>query len=188
MTDPVAGARNWQHGDTYLSPSKTTAIRYAIGKRFGSELLTYTLYFLQELVRMDIAGVKDELYQRYREAFGLLETCPSPVVIAARQIPIASLLGEDGGVASVNLKRLEKIRRNDTNSADILAQQINFRLQQPVSGRLLRFWMINVALIQIIWGHLHGDGRPSWLPERFTDGRFGSRNLRLCKQTRAQVE
>lgn len=49
MVEQKSAAMNFQHGDTYLSPSLSTAVRYAVNKRYGSELLTYTLDFLAEL-------------------------------------------------------------------------------------------------------------------------------------------
>ncbi len=58
--------------DTYLSPSSATAVRYAVNKRFGSELLSYTLDFLDELVRRKVPGIVDGLYQRYPHIYDLL--------------------------------------------------------------------------------------------------------------------
>lgn len=46
MVDQKSAHMNFQHGDTYLSPALETAARYAIDKRYGSELLTYGLEFL----------------------------------------------------------------------------------------------------------------------------------------------
>jgi hypothetical protein len=43
MVEQNSAAMNFQHGDTYLSPSRLTAVRYAVNKKYGSELLTYTL-------------------------------------------------------------------------------------------------------------------------------------------------
>jgi hypothetical protein len=48
---------NFQHGDTYLSASRYTAANYAINKRYGSEILTYTIDFLQQLLKLDIPYV-----------------------------------------------------------------------------------------------------------------------------------
>jgi len=49
MVEQTSGEMNFQHGDTYLTPEASTAMRYAINKRYGSELLTYTLDFLCKL-------------------------------------------------------------------------------------------------------------------------------------------
>ena len=73
MVEQRSGQMNFQHGDTYLSPARLTAIRYAVNKRYGSELLSYTLDFLQELLRRKIPGVADDLFHDYPEMFNLLD-------------------------------------------------------------------------------------------------------------------
>ena len=40
MVQQKSEALNFQHGDSYLSPAKSTAIRYAVNNRYGSEMLT----------------------------------------------------------------------------------------------------------------------------------------------------
>src|SRR5262245_62044800 len=67
MVEQKSAAMNFQHGDTYLTPAFRTAVRYAVDKRFGSELLSYTLDFLDELLRRKIPGVANDLYQQYRQ-------------------------------------------------------------------------------------------------------------------------
>lgn len=69
MVEQRSAAMNFQHGETYLSPSRLTAIRYAANKRYGSELLSYTLYFLNELIRLEVDGVQDKLYRAYPHIF-----------------------------------------------------------------------------------------------------------------------
>jgi hypothetical protein len=71
MVEQRTGAMNFQHGDAYLSPSALTAVRYAANQRYGSELLSYALDFLQELYRRRVPGVADELYSEYRDLFNL---------------------------------------------------------------------------------------------------------------------
>jgi len=145
MTEQKTGRANWQHGDTYLSPAGSTALRYAIDKRFGSELLTYTLGFLDELVRRDVPGVKDELYCQFSKVFGFLEACPSPVLIEANQTPIGALAGEDGSDASANLQFIEDAFEQRADTAKVLIQQANFRLREPVPVEKLRFWLVSIS-------------------------------------------
>jgi hypothetical protein len=40
MVEQKSAAMNFQQGDTYLSPSLSPAVRHAVDKRYGSELLT----------------------------------------------------------------------------------------------------------------------------------------------------
>ena len=139
------GKMNWQHGDTYLSPVKQTAIRYAANMRFGSELLTYTLDFLEELVRHEVPGVKDDIYQRFPQAFRVLDLSCAPILIEANGVPDSALAGEDGGHASVNLRVIDDVLRNHPGYADALIGQNNFRLRQPIPVEALRFWLMNVS-------------------------------------------
>ena len=143
MTKQEIRGWNWQHGDTYLSPAKSTAIRYAIHKRFGSELLTYTLDFLEELHRREVPGVKDDLFRRYPDAFGIMEACPSPILIEASNIPITSLQSEDGSKPDSNFKHMNDVLSDGDNNKELL-QQTNFRLTEPVPTENLRFWLINI--------------------------------------------
>ena len=149
MTRQEIRGWNWQHGDTYLSPAKSTAIRYAIDKRFGSELLTYTVDFLEELYRREVPGIKDDLFRRYPDIFDIMEACPSPILIQANNIPIKSLQSEYGSNPDSNFKHMNDVLLNADNNKELLLQQTNFRLTGPVSTENLRFWLINV----LQWNH-----------------------------------
>ena len=144
MTKQEIRGWNWQHGDTYLSPAKSTAIRYAINKRFGSELLTYTVDFLEELYRREVPGVKDDLFRRYPDVFDIMEACPSPILIEASNIPIKSLQSEDGSNPDSNFKHMTDVLLDSDNNKELLLQQTNFRLTEPVPTENLRFWLINI--------------------------------------------
>lgn len=85
---------NFQHGDTYLSPAPITAIRYAADNRYGSELLTYTLDLLNELVHLKIAGVCDKLYRAYPHIFEKLDVSPAPLLIRVDDISPTALVAE----------------------------------------------------------------------------------------------
>ena len=91
-----SGSFNFQHGDTYLSASKITAANYAISKRYGSEILTYTIDFLKELLTLNIPYVKQELYRKYSGVFELIEANPFPLLIQLSNVNTSSLLNEHG--------------------------------------------------------------------------------------------
>lgn len=145
MIRQETGTMNWQHGDTYLSPAKQTAIRYAADKRFGSELLTYTLKFLEELVRHEVPGIRDDLYQRFPQAYHVLDLSCSPILIEANGVPVFSLAGEDGGDASGNLRVIDDALRNHPDNVDMFIGQKNFRLRRSIPVEALRFWLMNVS-------------------------------------------
>lgn len=139
-----SGSFNFQHGSTYLSPSKQTAAHYAIRKRYGSEILTYTIEFLKELLCMDISYVKKDLYMKYPEIFGFIECCPSPLLVQVSNVNKWSLLDEYGSDPQQNINQIEELAIEDSSLIDTYLQQCNFRLTSPVTVENLKFWLINV--------------------------------------------
>ena len=145
MTEQTnGGSFNFQHGDTYLSPSKQTAARYAINKRYGSEMLTYTIDFLKELLSLDIQYVKSDLFRKYPKIFGLIEANPSPLLIQVSNVSITSLLSEHGDDPQANLEEVKQMMNESEDFFDTALQQTNFRVVAPMPLADLRFWLINV--------------------------------------------
>jgi hypothetical protein len=138
------GSFNFQHGDTYLSPSQQTATKYAIGKRYGSELLTYVIDLLQELLKLDIQYMKSDLYRKYSKVFGLIEANLSPLLIEVKNVNITSLLTEHGADPTSNLQQIDAWVKEGITYFDAISQQTNFRLIAPVNTNNLKFWFINV--------------------------------------------
>lgn len=149
MVRQDSGQMNWQHGQPYLSPSLTTAIRYAINKKYGSELLSYTLELLAELVRLEQPEVIQDLYQEYRRLFGLLDASPAPLVIEATAIPVDALRTENGASPDSQIETLAGLA-NQPDLLDTLGQQLNFRLLGTHPCAKLTFWFVNV----LRWHHL----------------------------------
>lgn len=144
MVQQKSGSMNFQHGDTYLSPAKSTAVRYAVNKRFGSELLTYCLDFLDELIRRKVPGVTDTLYQKFPDIFGFLNISCAPLLVEFRDPPIASLLSESGSDAAHNVNQIITLLRDHSEIASQVLQQVNFRLHHAAPLSKLSFWLINV--------------------------------------------
>ena len=139
-----SGSFNFQHGDTYLSASKITAANYAISKSYGSEILTYTINFLQELIRLDIPYVIKDLYRKYTNVFELIEANPSPLLIQISNVNVSSLQDEHGSDPQSNLDRMKEVINEDPSFYDRAIQQCNFRLLSPVTITNLKLWLINV--------------------------------------------
>lgn len=135
---------NFQHGDTYLSASRYTAANYAINKRYGSEILTYTIDFLKGLLQLDIPYVKNELFNKHSKIYGLIESAPSPLLIHVKNVSIDSLISEHGEKPDRNLKRIRESIEEFPNILETALQQINFRLIHPVNIKDLDFFLINV--------------------------------------------
>jgi hypothetical protein len=142
MIEQLSGASNFQHGHSYLSPALSTAVRYAASNRYGSELLTNTLGFLQELLNLDVPGVRDALYRQFPEMFRMLDVSPAPLLIRIDNVPITAVLNEHGNQPDSNV---ELIRENagDTVLSEALFQQLNFRLMAP--QKITEVCLINVT-------------------------------------------
>jgi len=94
MVDQVAAAMNFQHGETYLSAASDTAVRYAVNKRVGSELISYTLDFLQELLRHRVPGIRDDLYKEYPLVFNLLNISAAPILVELTSVSTEDLAAQ----------------------------------------------------------------------------------------------
>lgn len=135
---------NFQHGDTYVSPSQQTAVQYAISKKFGSEILTYTIDFLQELIRKEIPYVTQELYKKYLRIYGLIESNPSPVLVKIKNVHVSALLSEGGQDPAENLNELNEAFINFNDRYELFVRQSNFRLISPIPIDHLELYLINV--------------------------------------------
>ena len=144
MVHQRTGAMNFQHGDTYLSPSKQTAIRYAVNKKFGSELLTYCLDLLQELLSRKVPSVADSLYMQFPKLFGLLDISSVPILIEAQRVPVNYLLDEKGGDPAKNIGRINRFIKDCPENTSAVLQQTNFRLKNLIPVGQLHAWLINV--------------------------------------------
>lgn len=147
-----SGSFNFQHGNSYLSPSQQTASNYAINKEFGSEMLTYTILFLKELLSRDIPYVKNELFRKFPKVFRVIESKPSPLIIQVKNVSASSLLDEHGNDPQNNFELLQECIDKDGEIFDLLSQQTNFRLIKAVPKNNLKFWIINVQNYDM-WDH-----------------------------------
>ncbi len=145
MAEQKSAAMNFQHGQTYLSPSKKTAIRYAVDKRYGSELLSYSLVFLQLLLDLEVPGVASELYQRHPAVFRFLDISPSPMLVRADHVPLDALMTENGKDTVSSIERLLQLSEKGGKHLEEFGQQTNFRLISPLSVRQTKLWFINVT-------------------------------------------
>jgi hypothetical protein len=145
MAEQKIAAMNFQHGQTYLSPSKKTAIRYAVNKRYGSELLSYSLVFLQLLLDLEVPGVASELYQRHPAVFRFLDISPSPMLVRADDVPLASLLTENGKDTAGSVERLLQLWETGEKQLEEFGQQTNFRLINPLAASQTKLWFVNVT-------------------------------------------
>ena len=145
MVNQWSGAMNFQHGQTYLSPSISTAVRYAINNRCGSEFLTYAVDFLGLFIARDVPGVRDRLFRKFPNVFQLLDRSPAPVLLRVDDVPTGSLLAEDGGPPDKNIEFVLQMLTEMPDLVQGILQQTNFRLCAPASLVQLRAWLIAVS-------------------------------------------
>ena len=143
MANQLSAGMNYQHGDTYLSPSRSQAIGYTISKRWGSELLSFTLDFLDELVRRDVPEVCEGLGKRWGHIFDLLRVHAAPVLVETRGLTEADLVLERGGPVGDYLQRIIQLHKEGTMNPNNMAGAC-FRLKVVVPASNLRIWLIGV--------------------------------------------
>ncbi len=134
----TGGGFNFRHGRTYLSPSKTTAVRYALGNRFGSELLSTTLRLFEKLQAFDQRSAH-EIISRYPELLQLSTSAHQPLLVEVWDIPIRHLRSEDGGDPSDSLRIMGE---EADDLRELLWQQLNFELTAPQPAVNLKLYRI----------------------------------------------
>jgi hypothetical protein len=145
MVQQKSTGMNFQHGDTYLSPARSTAVRYAVNKRYGSELLTYTLDLLGELIRLNIDAVTGRLYREYQQIFDLLDISPAPLLIRADNVFSTALKSEYGGDVEATIEQIRTTIQQSPRDWETMLQQCNFRLAEPIPAGELEIWMLAVS-------------------------------------------
>jgi hypothetical protein len=144
MAKQVNGGLNFQHGAVYLSPFMETAIRYACGKKKGSELISRTILLIEELCRLDVKEVKTDLFQEFPEMFDVMDIDAAPVLIWIPQADADMLLSERGDSPVDTLAKIRDIQTRFPDRWEQLSQQLNFRLTQRISAD-----EISVSLIAV---------------------------------------
>jgi hypothetical protein len=116
-----------------------------VNKRYGSELLSYSLVFLQLLLDLEVPGVASELYQRHPAVFRFLDISPSPMLVRADNVPVAGLLTGNGKDTVSSIERLLQLGEKGEKQLEEFGQQTNFRLVSPLSVSQTKLWFINVT-------------------------------------------
>lgn len=140
---------NFQHGQPYLTPALNTAIRYAVNKEQGSEIITYTLKIIRELIQLGEKEVKETLYQEFSELFALLDIQAAPVLLHVDGVEEDSLLSEKGEPATSTLEYIRKTLIKFPDKGADLCQQENFRLTSSLSSARVTAYLISVRRYHI---------------------------------------
>lgn len=120
---------NYQHGDTYLSPSRASAVGYALTNRYGSELISnaHRLFSLVQDRQPKLLGCSELVHHPLMNIFNYDH---KPIILKICNMPISILASESGGSPEKTLDSLQiflpfvNLTRMVFNS--------NFRLLHPV--------------------------------------------------------
>jgi hypothetical protein len=93
------------------------------------------------------------LFKKFPKIFGLIEASPSPVLIEINNTQKSNLLSEQGLNPYDNFKTLKTFKVVQPEKFDLLAQQTNFKLINPVEPKDLVYWLINVTE----WKHFNSE-------------------------------
>ena len=136
------GGFNFRHGNTYLTPSKLAAVRYALTNRLGSELLSTMISLFDELKVRD-EGKAREVASKYPIISELLNLEHRPLLVEALQVPIRSLRSEKGDAPEVVIDQINNLPDGmDSKSFHLVCQQHNFELIHPLPADNLRYYEI----------------------------------------------
>jgi hypothetical protein len=129
---------NFRHGQTYLTPSKVTALRYAISNKFGSEVLSMSLELFQRLESKSTTLAKN-LAAKFPHIIDLLSRSATPILVEVERVPIRMLRSEAGRDPSPIIADTPGIA-----SAEVMWQQHNFETTEPIPTRSQRYFSIRV--------------------------------------------
>jgi len=138
------GNFNFMHGNTYVTPSKKTAINYAISNKYGSEILSYTIEFFLKILDLDRKNLTTYLFSKYPEINNWIAFNPSPILIEIKNIDTKYLLNEHGKNPKESIKFIIKTIVDMPNSYESILQQTNFRLNSIIDKGSLIFWEIKL--------------------------------------------
>jgi hypothetical protein len=129
---------SFRYGGTYVSPSRATAVRYALLYDCGSEALSYTLRLLERLSQRRPALAAREEFSRINL---LARKQREPLLVKATDVEVASLRAEQGGSCPAILERIESASA-EPDIYDIMVKQENFELLHSIPPANLQFYKI----------------------------------------------
>lgn len=126
ILDQVSEYANWQHGQLYVTPSRMSAVRYAIGgAAHGGELLQLCREAINDLSKLQRSKA-DGLLNGMKSVGHLLTEIGQPIVIEFEKIQVCGLSAER---SSDDVRaRIDYLEKMDDKKREIMGQQANFRL------------------------------------------------------------
>jgi hypothetical protein len=126
----TGGGMNFRHGMGYLSAAKFVACNYAKFSK-GSEMLT-TIYDGLAVLPDTLHDTATKILDNYPEARTALDATHVPIIVTARDVPIASVREERGDDLLDTISSIEKLAIQVGRFDDSVLQSLNVELVEPV--------------------------------------------------------
>jgi hypothetical protein len=119
---------NYQHGQTYLTPSRWQAGMYA--RNYGCEALDAVYEMTDILKKYDVFPAL--LEEEYKSVYKIKERNYQPIILRLDNVRIDYLAGEKNLPLQTIIDRVNKAREKDPELYETFVGQCNFRLIKPV--------------------------------------------------------
>lgn len=133
------GGFNFRYGNTYLTPSRFTARRYATSNRMGSEYISTIHEAFTALNSVNPIAASEIIPQGHRLR-KIFDADHSPVVISVSGLGVEILRTETGEKIDSQLAGMRKMKSAFTGVyPEELWQEFNFEISSPIPSSLLVF-------------------------------------------------
>ena len=131
---------NYQHGDTYLTPTLRTAMCYSQNK-FGSEAIS-EVFKVVRLLRIHKIQFESEIPNKLSHIFEIEKIDCSPLIYEIKNLPIEYLsMGECGEDLILQIDQViqAKLKYGETHYEDFV-DQTNFRAAKSIPWGIVNYW------------------------------------------------
>ena len=137
--DMVEQTPLYQHGQVYLSLSYDYCTYFTLNRKFGSELITYSLKFYENLLAKNI--VSPDLLNDYPYLKEVKDLKPEPVVVKIKDVDWDNLLKVDGSALTIEfIEYIQSIlEQDDPIVKEGLQRAYRFRFKNPVPSDEIEF-------------------------------------------------
>lgn len=127
--DITEGGFNFQHGATYLTPTRQAAVNYAVNNRYGSEIISLS-FLLYDKIKKEKASELNATEISDAPVLQLMSSSPEPYLVKVPHVPVSILESEAGGSPDKMIEMIELSK--DLLNKDRSIFNFNFRLLTPV--------------------------------------------------------
>ena len=139
FSDMVNQTPLYQHGQAYVSLSYNYCTTFAEQRKFGSELITYSLNYYEELLERKLISL--DLLEKYPYLKQIRGLNPQKVIVKIKDIFFEDMLYVDGNELTENdLELIKGIAELEESSVkESYETGWEFRIKKPVSPQKIEF-------------------------------------------------